>query len=47
METSLEKQKRLLELFLQRWPINKISQLTLDEYIDVNNLGKLRISPAI
>lgn len=38
METSLEKQKSLLKLFLQRWPINKISQLTLDEYIDVNNL---------
>ena len=37
MEISLEEQKSLLNQFLERWPVEKISQLTLEEYIDVDN----------
>jgi len=37
MEISLEEQKSLLNQFLERWPVEKINQLTLEEYIDVDN----------
>lgn len=37
MEISLEEKKGLLNQFLERWPIEKVSQLTLDEYIDIDN----------
>ena len=40
MEISLEEQKSLLNQFLERWPVEKINQLTLEEYIDVDNYDK-------